>query len=227
METSWAACCIGRALGGYEEETVGEFCAASRSARVVIDVGACTGFYTLLALGSSPGCRVIAFEPLPANQERVPANLRANKWEHRCRLRPECVSDTRGPGKLHVPHTRYGVISSSSLNPNGFRGMPGELVETVCTTLDSAVPEDTPVDLVKIDVEGFEGAVLRGMERVMSERRPTIILEYSEETTPEVRLILDLFGYDVYHIRASGLVRVSELLPDNAFRNYLAKPRRS
>jgi hypothetical protein len=59
---------LGRALywkgiAGYEAETAAVFCSIAQRARVVVDVGACTGMYSPLALASSPECEVIAFEP--------------------------------------------------------------------------------------------------------------------------------------------------------------------
>jgi FkbM family methyltransferase len=210
----------------FEGETVAEFSRVAAAARVVIDVGACTGFYSLLALASNPECRVIAFEPVAANRKLVELNLAANEWQNRCSLRPECVSNACGRALFHVPYSPEGVVvSSSSLNPNGFHGMHGELVETVCTTLDAAIPADTPVDLVKIDVEGFEGAVLEGMRRIVAEHSPAIILECSDETEGATG-VLQEFGYEIYHIAGTELVRVDELTPDDTFRNYIAKPGR-
>jgi FkbM family methyltransferase len=214
-----------KGITAFEGETVVEFCSLVRSAKIVIDVGACTGFYSLLALASNPDTRVIAFEPVAANQQRVELNLLVNNWENRCILRPECVSDKCGHAKLHVPYSNGGaIVSSSSLNKNGFRGLPGETIDVQCTTLDAALAAETSVDLVKIDVEGFEGAVLSGMQRILSEQRPSIILECSEETTEDAEIILTRFGYELYHLTASGRVPVSHLVPDNTFRNYLAKP---
>jgi FkbM family methyltransferase len=211
----------------FEGETITEFARLAASARVVVDVGACSGFYTLLALACNPQSRVIAFEPVAANRKRVEANLAVNGWSARCSLRPECVSSECRMAWFHVPYTpEGGVVSSSSLNPNGFHGLGGELVETVCTTLDAAVPAGTPVDLVKIDVEGFEGAVLEGMRRIIFEQSPTIILECSDETR-DADALLQEFGYDIYHIRAGELVPVTALTPDDIFRNYLATPKAS
>ena len=216
-----------RGPDAFEGETLPEFSRLAASARVVIDVGACTGFYTLLALACSRESRVIAFEPVPANRDRVQLNLAANGWQDRCVLRPECVSNACGQALLHVPYSPDGsVVSSSSLNPNGFHGMRGGLIETPCTTLDAAIPSDTPVDLIKIDVEGFEGPVIEGMQRILSEHSPTIILECSDETQG-VMAILRKFGYEIYHIRAAELVPVDELIPHNTFRNYVAKPKRA
>jgi FkbM family methyltransferase len=215
-----------KGLPAFEGETIAEFCRFAATARMTIDVGACTGLYALIALALNPQAKAMAFEPVAANYECAKRNLQVNGWEERCDLRQECVSDRCGTAEFSVASgTEGAIVTSSSLNPNGFRGLPGQLVKINCTTLDVAVAPGTPVDLVKIDVEGFEADVLRGMQRVVAENSPHIIMEYSDETSPVAGEILDQYGYDIFHLRESGPMRVETFAFDNNFKNYLAKPR--
>lgn len=74
---------LGRALYwkgivGYESETIAVFCSIAQQARVIVDVGACTGLYSLVALAVSAKCRVIAFEPVVAVRERCKLNIAIN-----------------------------------------------------------------------------------------------------------------------------------------------------
>lgn len=117
------------------------------------------------------------------------------------------------------------LVSSSSLNVNGFHNITGRLIDVQCTTLDAAIPADAAVDLVKIDVEGFEGSVIKGMKRIMTEYRPEIILEVSDETREDAQEFLTGAGYSLYHLRASGPAPVSRMVADTTFRNYLARHR--
>src|ERR1700683_3002083 len=215
-----------KGLNAFEGETIAEFCRIAETARMTIDVGACTGLYALIALALNPQARAMAFEPVAVNYKCTERNLKVNSWENRCDLRQQCVSDRCGTAQFSVARGSDGaIVTSSSLNPNGFRGLPGQLVEVGCTTLDAAVPAGMPVDLIKIDVEGFEADVLRGMRRVVAENSPHIILEYSDETSPQVAAILDQYGYDVYHLRGSGPVRVTTVVGCGSLKHYLARPR--
>jgi FkbM family methyltransferase len=215
-----------RGLPAFEGETIAEFCRYATHSRMTIDIGACTGLYALIALALNPQARAMAFEPVGANYECAKRNLQVNGWEDRCDLRQECVSDRCGTVEFNVACGSEGaIVTSSSLNPNGFRGLPGQVVKINCTTLDAAVPVGAPVDLIKIDVEGFEADVLRGMRRVVAENAPHIIMEYSDETSPEAGDILNQYGYEIFHLRESGPVPVDALTFDKTFKNYLAKSR--
>ena len=66
--------------------------------------------------------------------------------------------------------------------------------------------------LVKIDVEGAECKVLRGMASVMREHRPTLIIEIHDEQGPSVEAILRESGYR------------TEVLNDDGMRHLLAHP---
>ncbi len=54
-----------RGLEHWESESIPVFYRLARSARLVLDVGANTGFYTLLACAANDDCRVLSFEPVP------------------------------------------------------------------------------------------------------------------------------------------------------------------
>jgi FkbM family methyltransferase len=213
-----------RGITGYESETIEAFCSFLTDARVVLDVGAYTGLYSLLSLSLNSNCEVVAFEPAPAVRERAFLNIRINNWIDRCEIRQQCVSDSCGPRKFHVPSAGSALVASSSLNPNGFHNLPGRLIDVQCTSLDAAIPVGKRVDLVKIDVEGFEGAVLRGMQRILTESGPTIIFECTDETSGDAEEVLVRNRYSLYHIGPGGPVPVDHILPDSEFRNYLAKP---
>jgi hypothetical protein len=65
-----------------------------------------------------------------------------------------------------------------------------------------------PVSLVKIDVEGHENSVLRGMQRFLTEKRPPLMMfEYLQRTNLEETLrFFGTVGYQVFELRTSGPV---------------------
>ena len=225
--TSTANDAIGRALfwrgcAAWEQETISIFLRLSTKATRVLDIGANTGVYTLLACAANPGLRVLSFEPVPRVYGRLQANIELNGRSGRSVARNEAVSSFEGQTSFHVPFAE--VPTSGSLNPGGFRNSSGELVEVDVTTVDRACENFGPVDLAKIDVEGLEDAVLEGMSHVLVGSHPAIIIECNPDG-PFVRVqeILRDFEYQFFHITDDGLVPKSNIAPDptERHRNYL------
>src|SRR5262245_29522832 len=80
---------------GYEPETTPVFFHLARHAEVVLDIGAYVGFFAILAGLANREGRVLAFEPMPDNAERLRGHLELNKLEN---VEPiqAAVSDVEG-----------------------------------------------------------------------------------------------------------------------------------
>jgi FkbM family methyltransferase len=201
------------------------FLRLAREARVFLDVGANTGAYTLLALTANPNARAVAFEPVPRILRRLRQNLEINDLIARCDLRAEAVSDQTGTARFHVPFGE--VPSSASLNLEGFRGYDGELIDVPVSTVDGLFPHQTDIDLIKIDVEGFEDKALAGMTQLLRRCRPSLIIECNPDGPHRaVESLLKGLGYVFYHLCAGGAVKRDSLAPDASERerNYLCRP---
>ncbi len=137
---------------------------------VYIDIGANIGFHALTAatlVGASG--RVLAYEPSPGNCDLLRRSIRANDLSN-----------------LHVHETavadRAGRIGYEMQGSNGRIGRPGEtgLETTVgAVRLDDELADEPRIDVVKIDVEGAEGRVLRGMRQLLARHRPILIAEFA------------------------------------------------
>jgi FkbM family methyltransferase len=227
---AWPGDAIGHAfywtgVHAWEAETIRAFLALARRARRFVDVGANTGAYSLLACTVNPNIQVIAYEPVPRVYERLVANITCNHLEHQCTTRQAAVSDHAGKAELHVPRSL--LPSSASLDQHGFRNIAGELIEVEVTTLDDDCTVEEPVDLVKIDVEGFEDKALAGMIRILSRDRPSIVCECNPDGPYQaVEAVLAAHGYTFFHLRAHGPVRTSHITPDpkQRFRNFACVP---
>ena len=202
------------------------FCSLVKESRRFLDVGANTGIYSLLACAFNPDCQVDSFEPVPRLFEKLQANVKANSWEHRCRLHQCAVSDQPGTALFHVP--LVDTPTSASLNVNGFRGYDGEKIQVTVSTLDDLCFDDGPIDLMKIDVEGFEDAVLRGMPRIIERDHPSMLIEcLPDGPYKEVEEILNDAGYHFFHVTDEALNPASKIIPDKSerFKNYLCTVR--
>jgi FkbM family methyltransferase len=130
----------------------------------VVDLGANIGVYTLLAasLVGEQG-RVYAFEPDPDNYALLVKNVEANGY-HNVVCRQQAVSDRSGEAPLFKGE--YGVSHSLST----FAAVDPGLSRTVATTsLDDFFRGQgwPPVDFIKMNIEGWECFVIRGMKGVL------------------------------------------------------------
>lgn len=211
-----------RGLDSVEPETTRVFYRLARKAKLVLDLGAYTGVYTLLACAANRVSTVIAFEPVPRIFERLVNHIRLNKLQGRCQLHNKAVSNIEGRLELHVPPSE--LPTSSSLTADGFRGVSGSLIDVEVTTIDTVIPEGARVDLMKLDVEWAEDKALEGASRVLSESRPTLIVEcLPDGPYKAVEAITRELGYHCYDLRRSGPVLVDHIVPhpDNDYRNFL------
>jgi FkbM family methyltransferase len=127
------------------------------------DVGANIGYYLLLAEGAvGPSGTIACFEPEPDNVAELRRNIAANRLQN-VQVFPVAVGDTEGTVSL-----RSGINSGVAADGSG------DLTVSMCR-LDDALA--SPVDFVKIDVEGFEGQVLAGARRLLRDDRPVLFVE--------------------------------------------------
>jgi FkbM family methyltransferase len=143
---------------------------------VVYDVGAHIGFFTLLLsrlVGESG--KVFAFEPDPANTKRLRENISLNKVTN-VRIVLQAVSGDEGTVRFQANRETMSHIVTVT---HGGETDGAGIIEVSATTLDAFVEgnHNPPPQLIKIDVEGHEDAVLSGSLRTLKAHRPLILCE--------------------------------------------------
>lgn len=137
-----------------------------------LDIGANVGWYTLAAaqlVGS--GGTVHAFEPVPANVDILEATLRRNGLDW-VKVEPVAVSDAPGSIDLHLPDTAGESGWATAAKIQG-----GTTLKVPAVTIDQYVESLPAVSAAKIDVEGFEPPVLKGMQSLLARDHPALLLE--------------------------------------------------
>jgi FkbM family methyltransferase len=182
---------------------------------VVLDVGANYGLYAILAARRVGRGAVHAFEPNPAVFELLEANVSPAAEGRSVLLHPIAVGDREGTARfLCTADSAY-----SSLVDTG-RSAVTATVEVSQTTIDAFVSSHglARVDLLKIDVEGFEPEVIAGARRLLGrEDAPILLVEIAGPnlgprgiTQRDVVETLESLGYAV-HVAERGLRPVREL----------------
>jgi FkbM family methyltransferase len=185
--------------GRYEPDILRFLRRELRAGDVVADVGAHIGVHALAAarILRRAGGRVIAFEPASDSAAKLRAAARRN------RLRVEVVQTALGAH--HGTAGLYGDARYDAADA-GVRSQYGDaaLVERVPVRTFDAWAEEaglSRLDVVKIDVEGAEAAVLTGMSRSLRSLRPRAVLvevkqrERTDTSAEELRELLRAHGY--------------------------------
>jgi FkbM family methyltransferase len=171
---------------------------------IVCDVGAHMGYFTAIAsLQAGPTGRVHAFEPRPLNFSMLQGHIRANALDNVVAVQA-AVGERPGEGRFDR-QTGTGT---------GHLSQRGDLVVRVVSLDDlyssGALPR---IDVLKVDVEGGETAVLAGAMRVLEELRPRLILATHGQSTHEHCLsVLKSLGYTHRILPDTGHAGETELV---------------
>lgn len=202
---------------------------------VFVDVGANVGYFTMLAAPVvGKGGKVIALEPEHKNFEALARHVRENGYDqvalYNCAAGEEAgvftlnINPLNHGGNSLLPFTSYASGQERhSVEEMQSRYSTEELFEEVSVRpLDDifAEQEVSEIAIVKIDVEGFEKAVLMGMRESLEKRKIHYVI--CEVNNDAVRnYIFDLFaqnGYVAHHISFAGIPAV---LPYNTILSTL------
>ena len=129
----------------------------------MVDIGANIGYYTLLAakLVGERG-KVFAFEPEPENYALLLRNIEVNGYKNCVPVR-QAVSNKAGKVKLFLSKADPGMHSLYRAEENATEAIT---VDTISLD-DFFKDKECPIDIIKVDVEGAEMAVLQGMATII------------------------------------------------------------
>ena len=154
---------------------------------IALDVGAGVGHYTILfsRLVGDTG-RVYAFEPDPFMFSMLRANIRLNNLTNVI-AEQAAIGDSNGEMTFYMS-----TVGQSSLI--AMRGLRSIIKVKVCT-IDSL--NLSRLDWIKIDTEGTEADVLRGMRETLTNQCPKMLIEFIPENGPVDDLLELLEGWEI------------------------------
>ena len=197
----------------------------------IVDVGARHGDMTLLfAKAVGPVGRVIAYEPHPTACKSL---LRRVAGAPNVSVRQLALADAPGELAFAYPRRRAerGLGSAHPGVRDELLSRGAEPATLTVTTLDAEVAAGhvPPPTLVKIDVEGLELAVIRGMERTLAEHSPDLHIELHgyDAVAGECEILveaLEAHGYRTRHVETDRPVTrssVHEAIPGHVYAQRL------
>jgi FkbM family methyltransferase len=136
-----------------------------------IDVGCHKGEMLDVILSLAPQGKHVAFEPIPLFFQQLEL-----KYKGKATIYPYALSDTNGTSTFQFVKNApaYSGIQKRKYDT----ATPDiEQIHVELKTLDSLIPSDMKIDLIKIDVEGGEYGVLKGALHVLKKWQPLVIFE--------------------------------------------------
>lgn len=193
-------------FGVYGEDHVNSYMKKHlglKKGSIMLDIGANIGWYSLV-MAKECGLKIYSFEPDPFNFSMLTKNIQNNQIKG-VETFQNAIADRETKMKLHLYKT-YNTGRHSLID----HGKTDKFVEVDTITVDGFMAKHglsaEPVELFKIDIEGFEMAAFRGagetLKRsryIFSEFSPEIMRSIDEDPTSFTDLFENL-GYKAFNI---------------------------
>jgi FkbM family methyltransferase len=208
--------------GNYERESLRLWVALCARARSIVDVGANTGVYSLVAKTVNPNAVVTAFEPVERIYQKLVDNARLNRFD--LRSHQLALSDRTGEAFYFDTMTEHAysvTVNRNLLEP----GTAGEKRALQTITLDEFIRQHgvDRIDLMKIDVETHEPEVLDGFRAHLDTFHPDMLIEVlDDEIAARLDGILAGRNYLYYDIDETAGLRRIPRVQRSSERNILA-----
>jgi FkbM family methyltransferase len=184
---------------------------------IFLDIGAHYGYFSLLASSIvGEGGHVISFEAAPKTFRIL--NDNASKIRNMA-VHNNAVSDAEGTLSFYeFPnlYSEYNTLDVSQFeNEEWYKNTKPQEVKIESVILDDFLNDNIKPQLIKIDVEGAEYKVIRGMKNHLQNNTPVIIMEYlsadrGNKEHKDAESLLQSLGYTTYIISSEGKLKMMD-----------------
>lgn len=207
--------------GGWEKISMKLWIELCRRAKTILDIGANTGIYALVAKSLQPAAKVYAFEPIKRVKEKLDANIRLNNYD--IVAIEAALSNYDGEAIVFDKPGEHTL--SVTVNKNMWSNTDGVSEVIVPTlTLSSLIQKNniSSIDVIKLDVETHEPEVLEGMGKYLALFRPTILIEIlNDEIAGRIERVVQHLDYVYYNIDEKSTPRLVDNLQKSDCYNFL------
>jgi FkbM family methyltransferase len=196
--------------GFYEKKYVLAWEKMMEPGKIVIDIGANAGYYSLVASVKVHSGKVYAFEPNPVTYKMLLENIQLNNIKNIYPLQL-AVSSGEEEKDLFISDIDNTGMTGLSKAEN-FSGKTA-LVKTVSLDYWVAQNKIGKIDFIKIDIEGGELLALQGMKNIVQFMRPGIFIECSDELLQRFgNNSQDMFSFfDDYEYHGFRIISANEI----------------
>lgn len=190
--------------GTFEEEELVllKNLAKSKENPIIFDIGANIGFHSIVIAEANPKAKIYSFEPSISTRKILDYNIKNKHLEKQVKILPFAVSDSIGKASFYQTDDN----AYSSLKDTQRKEVIDKIEVDVITIDEFMIREKlNQIDLIKIDVEGFDTEVIKGGLKTFVEYRPDIFIEIYKgiNSNPDpletINLLLNI-GYKAFLI---------------------------
>jgi FkbM family methyltransferase len=175
-----------------------------KDASIFIDVGANIGYYSVLSSVINPNSNIYSFEPVKETYQRLAENIELNKLKN-----ITAYNIALGANKKTTTINLKNDLGHNSIVIDQSRENTGKVELINIDSLDNLIEFNNQKVFIKIDAEGYEIEVLKGMKNVLENNNCELIMEYSPLENQEKFTILRsiLSGFSINIIRNNGKLK--------------------
>jgi FkbM family methyltransferase len=202
-------------LDGYWEMWLTIFiCQRIKPGMTVMDIGANFGYYTVL-LADLVGVkgRVFAIEPNPRAATLLRQSVLLNGFSRWTSVVEAAAGAEAATALLYSPHGEFKnacIIDSAELVDRD----AGTLHHVQQVKVDQLIGDEQGVDFLKIDAEGSEELIVKGMDHCIQVHRPSLVVEFNaargKEPAAMLNYLISAYGKVFYLDFKSNLIRTTE-----------------
>jgi len=218
-------------IEGWEKYSTRGWKALAKNSGTIVDVGANTGVFSLIAASVNPAAKIFCFEPVPFIYDMLQNNIQLNAFSN---ITPLCKAASDKSGMAKIQTLDSGNLYESSLDSGHMEHMTHlkkdlkvifKEIETV--RLDDFITNNNirAIDLMKIDVESHEPAVIEGMGALLEKFQPILFIEIlTGEVAEKLSRFFSPEKYIFFNIsEEAGYQKVGTLSRSDSF-NFLICP---
>jgi FkbM family methyltransferase len=167
--------------------------------KIVVDFGSNIGISAAYFLSRGPNVQAYLFEPLPANIERLQTNLAP--FRDRYTLEQVAVGPAEGEVEFGWEETgRYGGVGAATGQTITVKS------RNSTTVLEEVIARHGQIDVLKVDIEGLEAAVIAGIPEALARHIRKIYVEHAFDDNPLADThTLTQYGQIAQFVRLPGL----------------------
>lgn len=219
-----------------EESDLKLFIELSKRSKIILDIGANTGVFSIVAAISNPEARIYSFEPYSYNYNRLKKNVFLNNCNSIFCFQ-KAIGNSTDEIDFYVPDKER-IIDVSSVDANFSKAFYGNEItwtnvkvnQTSIDLFQKEILENKSIDLMKIDVESYEMNVFKGCKELLKSGTSVIILEIfpDEERITFFNAIMNENNYYGYMILNEGILRLDDgMRANHDGRNFLLSKKKT
>ncbi len=210
-------------LNGWEKISMKLWIDLCKESQVILDIGANTGVYSLVAKALSPKAQVYGFEPVERVFQKFKYNNELNKFGIFCY--DFAISNQDGEALIYEIPSEH--VYSVTVNKNTTQNEKANSTEIKTKKLSTFIKEQKidRVDLMKIDVETHEAEVLEGMGEYLLLFQPMLLIEIlNDDIGRKVQDLLKGIDYLFFNIDEISIPkRVNNIVKSDYYNYFICK----